>query len=160
MSRETAEAVIKVLAQSDIPTLDITGSAPEMNPSFRWLVERATRLGRRVIDRCNLTILPAPGFTDLPEFLAQHQVEFVASLPMLTFRSLLWMFGPCNFEFDLISCGIDDDRQTMRDRFTNMCLVNKSAEPIGTGEVHLAYFNAFGYTLAYPHVCHPKAVGS
>ena len=81
MSRETAEAVIAVLAESDIPVLDITGGAPEMNPSFRWLVREARRLGRRVIDRCNLTILLAPGYEDLPEFLAGHDVEIVASLP-------------------------------------------------------------------------------
>ncbi|TWU34283.1 arsenosugar biosynthesis radical SAM (seleno)protein ArsS [Novipirellula artificiosorum] len=81
MSRETAEAVIDVLAATDISTLDITGGAPEMNPNFRWLVEQAARLGRRVIDRCNLTILMAKGFKDLPEFLAEHGVEVVASLP-------------------------------------------------------------------------------
>lgn len=81
MTRETAEAVIRVLAESDIPTLDITGGAPEMNPNFRWLVKEARRLGRRVIDRCNLTILVAPGFTDLPEFLSENEVEVVASLP-------------------------------------------------------------------------------
>jgi len=81
MTRATAEAVVRVLAESDIPTLDITGGAPEMNPNFRWLVEEARRLDRRVIDRCNLTILMAPGFTDLPEFLAEHEVEVVASLP-------------------------------------------------------------------------------
>jgi radical SAM/Cys-rich protein len=34
-----------------------------------------------VIDRCNLTILLAPGFDDLPAFLAEQQVEVVASLP-------------------------------------------------------------------------------
>jgi uncharacterized RDD family membrane protein YckC len=81
------------------------------------------------------------------------------SLFMLTFRSLLWILGPCNILFDLIWCGVDDDRQTMRDRFTSMCLVRNRADPIGTGEVHLAYFNAFGYTLAYPHVVHPKTAG-
>lgn len=81
MTRETAAACLEVLAAHDIPTLDITGGAPEMNPSFRWLVEEARRLGRRVIDRCNLTILMAPGFRDLPEFLAGHAVEVVASLP-------------------------------------------------------------------------------
>ncbi len=81
MSRETAEACLDVLRRSDIPTLDITGGAPEMNPHFRWLVAEARALGRRVIDRCNLTILIAPGFEDLPEFLAEHQVEIVASLP-------------------------------------------------------------------------------
>jgi hypothetical protein len=57
MTRETAEACLRVLAESDIPTLDITGGAPEMNPQFRWMVGEARRLGRRVIDRCNLTIL-------------------------------------------------------------------------------------------------------
>ena len=80
MSRETAAACIDALRDSDIGTLDITGGAPEMNPHFRWLVEQACALGRHVIDRCNLTILSAPGFRDLPEFLAQHQVEIIASL--------------------------------------------------------------------------------
>ncbi|MHB0956391.1 MAG: arsenosugar biosynthesis radical SAM (seleno)protein ArsS [Pirellulaceae bacterium] len=81
MTRETAEACIAALAQTDIPTLDLTGGAPEMNPHFRWMVQEAHRLRRHVIDRCNLTILPAPGYRDLPEFLAAHRVEIVASLP-------------------------------------------------------------------------------
>lgn len=81
MSRPTAEACLDLLRRTNIPTLDITGGAPELNPQFRWLVAEARALGRRVIDRCNLTILIAPGYTDLPEFLAAHQVEIVASLP-------------------------------------------------------------------------------
>lgn len=81
MSRETMEHVVKVFRSSNIRTLDITGGAPEMNPNFRWLVEQASELNRRVIDRCNLTILMANGFQDLPEFLAAHRVEIVASLP-------------------------------------------------------------------------------
>ncbi|HUG89293.1 MAG TPA: arsenosugar biosynthesis radical SAM (seleno)protein ArsS [Planctomycetaceae bacterium] len=81
MSRETADACLAALAASDIPVLDITGGAPELNPSFRHLVAEARGLGRHVIDRCNLTILLAPGYENLPEFLAGHQVEVVASLP-------------------------------------------------------------------------------
>lgn len=81
MSRETMEACLRLFAQTKIPILDITGGAPELNPHFRWLVQEARRLGRRVIDRCNLTILLAPGYDDLPEFLADNQVEIVASLP-------------------------------------------------------------------------------
>jgi radical SAM/Cys-rich protein len=81
MSRDTAAACLDVLARCGIPTVDITGGAPEMNPHFRWLVEESRRLGRRVIDRSNLTILTAPGFDDLPEFLAANRVEVVASLP-------------------------------------------------------------------------------
>jgi radical SAM/Cys-rich protein len=81
MSPEVARAALAVLAASDIPTVDITGGAPEMAPVFRELVKESRRLGRRVLDRCNLTILLAPRFADLPEFLAHHQVEIVSSLP-------------------------------------------------------------------------------
>ena len=81
MSRETAEACISALRRTDIPTVDITGGAPELNPSFRWLVERSRALGRHVMDRCNLTVLQLPAQVDLVEFLAAHQVEIVASLP-------------------------------------------------------------------------------
>jgi radical SAM/Cys-rich protein len=81
MSRETMQLCLNALAKTDAPTLDVTGGAPEMNPHFRWLVEQARALGRHVIDRSNLTILLAPGYDDLPTFLARHQVEVVASLP-------------------------------------------------------------------------------
>jgi radical SAM/Cys-rich protein len=81
MSRQTAQQCLDVLRQTAIPTLDLTGGAPEMNPNFRWMVEEARRLDRHVIDRCNLTILLANGYTDLPEFLAAQAVEVVASLP-------------------------------------------------------------------------------
>lgn len=81
MSREVADACLRLLAQTDIGTLDITGGAPEMNPQFRHLVTQARQLGRRVIDRCNLTILLANGYDDLAEFLASQRVEIVASLP-------------------------------------------------------------------------------
>ncbi len=81
MSQETMEQCLAVLRAAAIPTLDITGGAPEMNPHFRWLVEQAAGPGRRVIDRCNLTILLTPHQEDLPRFLARHGVEVVASLP-------------------------------------------------------------------------------
>jgi len=81
MSRETAELCLRVLESSGIPTLDLTGGAPELNPQFRFLAREARRLARRVIDRSNLTILLAPGFDDLAEFLASEGVEVVASLP-------------------------------------------------------------------------------
>ncbi|HEV2388593.1 MAG TPA: arsenosugar biosynthesis radical SAM (seleno)protein ArsS [Candidatus Acidoferrales bacterium] len=81
MSRETAERCMSALARTDIPTVDITGGAPELNPNFRWLVERSRALGRHVMDRCNLTVLCVPPQTDLGEFLARHNVEIIASLP-------------------------------------------------------------------------------
>lgn len=81
LSRETAELCIRALAHTDIPTVDLTGGAPELNPNFRWLVEQAHALGRHVIDRCNLSVLLLPSQADLGGFLARHHVEVVASLP-------------------------------------------------------------------------------
>lgn len=81
MSRETAALCIEALATSDIPTVDITGGAPELNQNFRWLVEQARSLQRHVMDRCNLSVLLLPAQADLAEFLAAHHVEIVASLP-------------------------------------------------------------------------------
>ncbi len=82
MTRETMEACLVALAQSDIQTVDLTGGAPEMNPDFRWFVEQIRALGRHVIVRCNLTIIVAnPKYHDLPEFFKKHQVEVVSSLP-------------------------------------------------------------------------------
>ncbi len=81
MTRETIEACLAAVERANIPTVDITGGAPELNPHFRWLVAEARRLGAHVIDRSNLTILLAPGYRDLPDFLAERRVEVVASLP-------------------------------------------------------------------------------
>lgn len=81
MSSETADHCLAALAMTDIPTVDITGGAPELNPNFRRLVERSRTLGRHVMDRCNLTVLCLPSQRDLPDFLARHHVEVVASLP-------------------------------------------------------------------------------
>lgn len=81
MSTATAALLVDSLATRRFESLDLTGGAPELNPSFRDLVVEARRLGMKVIDRCNLTILEEPGQEDLGEFLARHRVEIVASLP-------------------------------------------------------------------------------
>ena len=84
MARETAEIVVDVLRRFDIGTVDITGGAPELNPHFEYLVREARALGRRVIDRCNLTVFFVEGKQHLPAFLRDHQVEVTASLPCYT----------------------------------------------------------------------------
>jgi radical SAM/Cys-rich protein len=81
MTRETMEQCLRALGRTDIPTVDITGGAPELNPDFRWLVERCRALDRMVIDRCNLTVIETAAGADLPDFLARHRVEVAASLP-------------------------------------------------------------------------------
>jgi radical SAM/Cys-rich protein len=85
IDRRVAERVIDLLARNpQVEVLDLTGGAPELNEHFRPLVLGARALGRRVIDRCNLTVLFEPGQEDTAEFLAAHEVEIVASLPCYT----------------------------------------------------------------------------
>ena len=88
MSRATAERVLAWLReQPKISTVDITGGSPEMNPNFRWLVSSIRAAGKHVIDRCNPTIIShvdrktGERYDWVPEFLAEHQVEVIASLP-------------------------------------------------------------------------------
>ncbi|QDU88596.1 molybdenum cofactor biosynthesis protein A [Pirellulimonas nuda] len=84
MSAPTAEKILAWLARyPQVRTVDLTGGSPEMNPNFRRIVAECHRLGRRVIDRCNPTILlhDEPSFAWVPSFLAEHRVEVVASLP-------------------------------------------------------------------------------
>jgi len=81
MDEETIALVLRCLRDLPFATLDLTGGAPELNPSFRSLVTQARAMGKRVIDRCNLTILDEPGQEDLADFLADTGVEIVASLP-------------------------------------------------------------------------------
>ena len=81
MDADTLVLIPQVLAARGLQTLDLTGGAPELHEGFRSLVRAARAQGVRVIDRCNLTILFEPGQEDLAEFLAEQQVNIVASMP-------------------------------------------------------------------------------
>ncbi len=81
ISQDNVKLLLKVLESTTVGTLDITGGAPEMHPDFRYLVQQASALGIKIIDRCNLTILNELGYEDMANFLAKHKVEIVASLP-------------------------------------------------------------------------------
>lgn len=82
MSEDTATAITGLLANSpSVQTVDLTGGAPEMNPSFRFLVERSRELEKQVVVRCNLTVLFEPGMEWLPQFYVEQGVELACSLP-------------------------------------------------------------------------------
>lgn len=81
MDRATVNLILEFIRRENIHTLDLTGGAPEMNPHFKYLVMQARAMAVTVIDRCNLVILQEPGYEGLAEFLADNQVEIVASLP-------------------------------------------------------------------------------
>src|SRR5690554_7949186 len=60
MSKEHLQKCLDSINKHNIPTLDLTGGAPEMNPHFRWLVEEANKIGvKEIIVRSNFTIILA-----------------------------------------------------------------------------------------------------
>lgn len=81
MTKETAEFVVDAIRRFRFRTVDITGGAPELNPSFRYLVAEASLLGSHVVVRHNLTVMFEPGQSDLPNFFREHRVEVISSLP-------------------------------------------------------------------------------
>ena len=100
MTRETIDRIVDWLARTDIPTVDLTGGAPEMIPDFRFFIDQVKRLQplRHIIDRCNLTILLEPGYEDLGESLARNRVEIVASMPCYSAENVNAQRGEGVFE--------------------------------------------------------------
>lgn len=85
MTRETMQLCLDAIDKTSCSTVDLTGGAPEMNPDFRWFVEQLSAKGKKVLVRCNLTIIVAnKQYNDLPEFFKKHKVEVVSSLPYFT----------------------------------------------------------------------------
>ncbi len=101
MTRETVEAILSFLERSEVSTVDITGGAPELNSNFDYLVESCVRLGRHVMDRCNLTVLFEPGKEYLPEFFKCNRVEVIASLPCYTEENVNRQRGDGTFELSI-----------------------------------------------------------
>ena len=137
MSRENVEAVLRFLARTEIPTLDITGGAPELHPDFAHLVSRARRHGRRVIDRCNLAVIFEPGMEYLPEFFRQHAVELVCSLPCYSQENV--------------------DRQRGKGTFDASIRALQQLNAIGYGEPESALVLNLVYNPVGPHLPPPQA---
>lgn len=81
MDMRTAERAMQILKEWDFTTLDITGGAPEMSSVYRYLIDTAASMGKKIMTRSNLTIFNEDEYRDLPEFLKERKVEIVASLP-------------------------------------------------------------------------------
>lgn len=86
ISKEVLKSCLDILCRSKIPTVDITGGAPEINPHFEWFVKEAIALKRHVMVRCNLTILTEPDFEHVAQFYADQRVQMIASLPYYSER--------------------------------------------------------------------------
>ena len=137
MSRENVEAVLRFLARTAIPTLDITGGAPELHPDFAHLVSRARWHGRRVIDRCNLAVIFEPDMEYLPEFFKQHAVELVCSLPCYSQESV--------------------DRQRGKGTFDASIRALQQLNAIGYGEPESGLVLNLVYNPVGPHLPPPQA---
>ncbi|WP_220237523.1 radical SAM protein, partial [Vibrio harveyi] len=98
MSRENIERIIPLMKKLNINTLDLTGGAPELHDDFRYLVESARRNKITVIDRCNITILFEEGQENLADFLAENNVEIVASLPCYSKKNVEEQRGKGSFD--------------------------------------------------------------
>jgi len=81
MTREVLEKCWRILSDHPIGTIDITGGAPEMNPHLPWFIEKAARLGRRLMVRSNLLILMEDEYRHFADLYTTHGVEIVTSLP-------------------------------------------------------------------------------
>ncbi len=81
MSIEVIDSILKYMQQNSPKYLDLTGGAPELNPHFKYFIIEAKKLGVHIIDRCNLSILFEPEQEYLAKFLADNNIEIVASLP-------------------------------------------------------------------------------
>ncbi|GAB3680717.1 arsenosugar biosynthesis radical SAM (seleno)protein ArsS [Salinisphaera aquimarina] len=84
MDRQTMDEALAFIQAQNIRCLDVTGGSPEMNPHFRDFMRDARALGVHLMDRCNPTIIEEPGYEWVPGFLAENEVEVIASLPCYT----------------------------------------------------------------------------
>jgi radical SAM/Cys-rich protein len=119
MTRETIDRIINWLAKTDIPTVDLTGGAPEMIPDFLYFIERVKKLrpSRHIIDRCNLTILVESDYEDIAQCLAARNVEIIASMPCYSAENVNAQRGEGVFEGSIaalkllnsLGYGIDPD---------------------------------------------------
>jgi radical SAM/Cys-rich protein len=81
MNKDTIDEVINFSYQNNVGTVDLTGGAPEMNQYFQYMIKKLREKNIHIIDRCNLTILEEKGMSNMVDFLAEQEVEIVASLP-------------------------------------------------------------------------------
>jgi radical SAM/Cys-rich protein len=86
MTQETMLQCLEAIKKSGAHTLDLTGGAPEMNPNFKWFVEKASKIGiTDFIVRSNLTIIRAnKKYYDLPDFFKKHNIHVISSMPHWT----------------------------------------------------------------------------
>jgi radical SAM/Cys-rich protein len=83
MRPETVDAVVAFIRTSRVGVIDITGGAPELNPSLGRMIETLAPLAPRIMLRSNLTALGEREQESLVALCRDNRVVIVASLPSL-----------------------------------------------------------------------------
>ena len=81
MSADTFEQCLKIIEETAVTTVALTGGAPEMNPHLEGFIAALATLNKRIIVRSNLTVLSVPKYAPFLDIFAENGVEVVASLP-------------------------------------------------------------------------------
>ncbi len=98
MGRDIMMYCIDAFTKSSLKFADLTGGAPEMNPYFKWFVERLYDFGAKVKVRSNLTILTEDGYEGMVDLFKENEVEVIASLPCYTENNVDAQRGDSVFE--------------------------------------------------------------
>lgn len=148
----------------DLGLLVLTGvliaSGLTMFPSHHWRLAATIGLLFWLL-QCflYLTVMKRSRFRTLGYRVCRVQlVSSSGSRPSMfamTFRLMIWLFGPINLLFDLVWIGADEERQSLRDCYACTLMIRLGAKPIGKGPIHLTRFCGAGLTLVYPRVVRP-----
>jgi len=84
MSKRIMDDIIGFLSKKKGLVLDITGGCPELNPYFRYLIERSRPYVKGIMVRSNLTIFFEKDMEDLPDFYKKNNIKLVCSMPCYT----------------------------------------------------------------------------
>jgi radical SAM/Cys-rich protein len=98
MDWETMEAVQAGALRAGASLVDITGGAAEMNPHIRRFIASLRQVNLAVQVRTNLTVLLEPDQKGMMNFLADHAVGLVASLPCYLEENVNAQCGPAVYE--------------------------------------------------------------
>jgi uncharacterized RDD family membrane protein YckC len=74
------------------------------------------------------------------------------SLWQMTFRLIMFVFGPFNFIADVVWLGGDENRQTLRDKVVGTYVVKDEAIPLGQGEQILVPYFFLAWSLMFREV--------
>jgi radical SAM/Cys-rich protein len=81
MGRAVLRQCLGVVKSAGIPTVDITGGSPEMNPHLEWFLDEAAGLALHLMVRSNSAILLNEAYKKFIEIYARNRVEVITSLP-------------------------------------------------------------------------------